>query len=131
MRQVVCAILKDERGRYLAAQRASGSMAGKWEFPGGKIEFEETPQQACERELAEELGVQVKAGQVVLQHQIDIATRQFELLFIEAHWVQGEFKAKEHAALRWLRPAELSELDWLDGDLPMVEMLQSSRTELK
>ena len=56
MRQVVCAILQDERGRYLAAQRASGPMAGKWEFPGGKIEAGETPQQACERELAEELG---------------------------------------------------------------------------
>ena len=94
MRQVVCAILQDERGRYLAAQRASGPMAGKWEFPGGKIESGETPQQACERELAEELGVQVEAGQVVLTHQIDIAASQFGLLFIEAQWVQGEFKAK-------------------------------------
>ena len=130
MKQVVCAVVQDEEGRYLAAQRASGSMAGKWEFPGGKIELEETPQQACVRELEEELGVLVKAGQVVLTHQIEIASNPLELLFIEAHWVQGEFKAKEHAQLRWVKAADLSALDWLDGDLPMVEMLQSSRTEL-
>ena len=124
MRQVVCAILQDERGRYLAAQRASGSMAGKWEFPGGKIEEGETPQQACERELSEELGIRVVAGQVVLTHHIEIGENTFELLFIEADWKGGELIPLEHAALRWVRAEELSGLDWLEGDLPMVEQIQ-------
>lgn len=124
MRQVVCAILQDERGRYLAAQRSSGSMAGKWEFPGGKIEAGETPQQACERELSEELGIRVVAGQVVLTHQIDIGQNTFELLFIEAYWKGGKLIPLEHAALRWVRAEELSGLDWLEGDLPMVEQIQ-------
>ena len=131
MRQVVCAIVQDEKGRFLVAQRASGSLAGKWEFPGGKVENGETPQQACERELEEELGVQVKAGNVLLTHQINIASGAFELLFIEARWLWGEFKAKEHAELRWLRPTDLSELDWLDGDLPMVEAIQRHPAGLK
>ena len=124
MRQVVCAILQDERGRYLAAQRASGPMAGKWEFPGGKIEAGETPQQACERELNEELGIRVAAGQVVLTHHIEIGQKAFELLFIEADWKGGQLMPLEHAALRWVRAEELSGLDWLEGDLPMVEQIQ-------
>ena len=124
MRQVVCAILQDERGRYLAAQRASGSMAGKWEFPGGKIEAGEPPQQACERELNEELGIRVAAGPVVLTHHIEIGQNAFELLFIEADWKGGKLIPLEHAALRWLRAEELSALDWLEGDLPMVEHIQ-------
>ena len=131
MRQVVCAVVQDEEGRFLAAQRASGLLAGKWEFPGGKVEGGETPQQACERELAEELGVQVEAGEVLLTHQINVASGAFELLFIEAQWVLGEFRAKEHSELRWVAPADLSELDWLEGDLPMVEIIQEHPAGLK
>ena len=124
MKQVVCAILQDDRGRYLAAQRASGSMAGKWEFPGGKIEEGETPQEACERELQEELGIQVAAGEVVLSHSIEIAEKAFELLFISADWKGGKMTPAEHAAVRWIRPEDLRVLDWLEGDLPMVERIQ-------
>jgi len=124
MIQVVCAIIQDERGLYLAAQRASGSMAGKWEFPGGKIEVGETPQQACERELQEELGIQVSAGEVVLSHLIEIAEKAFELLFIEADWKGGKMTPAEHSAVRWIRPEDLRVLDWLEGDLPMVERIQ-------
>lgn len=131
MRQVVCAIVQDEEGCFLAAQRASGSLAGKWEFPGGKMEDGETPQQACERELAEELGVQVKAGKVLLTHQIKMASDAFELLFIEAQWVRGKFRAMEHAELRWVKPTSFSELDWLEGDLPMVEAIQRHPVGLK
>ena len=124
MKRVVCAVMRDELGRYLAAQRAAGPLAGKWEFPGGKIEEGETPQQACERELQEELGIQVAAGEVVLAHSIEIAEKVFELLFIEADWKGGKMIPAEHLALRWVRSEDLRALDWLEGDLPMVERIQ-------
>ena len=63
-------------------------------------------------------------GQVVLTHQIDIGQNTFELLFIEAYWKGGKLIPLEHAALRWVRAEELSGLDWLEGDLPMVEQIQ-------
>ena len=60
---VVCAVIR-EKNSFLCVQRASGSLAGKWEFAGGKVEEGETPQQACKRELFEELEITVKAGEV-------------------------------------------------------------------
>lgn len=130
MRQVVCAVMQNDRGMFLAAQRAYGSMAGKWEFPGGKLEVGETPQQACERELFEELGIRVKAAETIFSNHIEVGSDSFKLLFVRAEWLSGEMSPAEHKELRWVCHNELHSLDWLEGDIPMVKWLQARSSPL-
>lgn len=124
---VVCAIIC-ERGRYLCVQRSKGKLAGKWEFAGGKVEIGETPQQACERELLEELSITVKAGEVLFENTIQIEEVLYNLLFIEAEVRYGVVSLIEHSDYKWVETASLHKLDWLDGDIPMVKWIQRELT---
>ncbi|MGW1172335.1 NUDIX domain-containing protein [Kitasatospora sp. NPDC002543] len=114
------------RGRVLAARRsAPESVAGRWEFPGGKAEPGETEAQALERELLEELGVRARA---LTRLPGAWAVRPgLELRFWAAELLAGEPRALEdHDALRWLGPDELDAVDWIDHDrdvLPHVARL--------
>lgn len=113
-------------GRVLAARRSTpAAVAGRWEFPGGKAEPGETEAQALERELLEELGVQARA---LTRLPGAWAVRPgLELHFWTAELLAGEPRAlQEHDALRWLGPAELDAVDWIDHDrdvLPHVARL--------
>ena len=120
---VVCAIIKDQQNRILCVQRGQGSLKGKWECAGGKVEEGETPQQACERELLEELEITVRADEVVFTNEIQIQEKAYNLLFIEAYILSGEITLNEHKEARWVEKESLLELDWLEGDIPMVNQL--------
>ncbi|MEU9121394.1 (deoxy)nucleoside triphosphate pyrophosphohydrolase [Streptomyces sp. NPDC048506] len=107
-------------GRLLAARRsAPPALAGRWELPGGKVEDDETPQQALERELREELGVEAAVveripGEWVLRPG-------FVLQVWSARLVSGVPKPlQDHDELRWLLPGEEDQVDWLDQDRPAV-----------
>ena len=125
---VVCSIIRDQQNRILCVQRGQGSLKGKWEFAGGKVEEGETPQQACERELLEELEITVRAGEVVFTNEVQIQDKAYNLLFIEAEILSGEITLTEHSEARWVDKDRLNELDWLEGDLPMVHLLQKTTT---
>jgi 8-oxo-dGTP diphosphatase len=124
---VVAAALVDSDGRVLIAQRPDGKqLAGQWEFPGGKVEAGETPETALIRELEEELGITVKqaclAPFVFASHTYE----SFHLLmplYLIRRW-DGEPEAREHKALKWVRPNDMRNYEMPPADLPLVAWLQ-------
>ena len=124
---VGAAILRD--GRVLAARRtAPAEAAGRWEFPGGKVEPGETPEAALVREVVEELGCRVEvtgwlAGEVPIgaSHTLAVAL---------ARLVDGEPDPVEHDLVRWLGAAELGDVDWLEADRPFLAELRDTLTTL-
>jgi 8-oxo-dGTP diphosphatase len=124
---VVAAALIDAQGRVLVQQRPAGKQhAGLWEFPGGKIEPGETPPAALVRELAEELGIRVDpAALTALTFASEPAgERQLILLLYRVAQWQGEPRALEAAALRWVTPAALRTLPMPPADTPLVAVLE-------
>ena len=122
---VVCAVIQNEKNEYLCVQRGFGALSGKWEFPGGKIEPGETAHDACSRELKEELDVFAQAGETLFEHMFHADKKRFRLIFLKTEILSGVIELKEHKQLLWLKASELVQLDWLDGDWPMVERLSS------
>jgi 8-oxo-dGTP diphosphatase len=109
-------------GRVLAARRtAPPAAAGRWEFPGGKVEAGETPEQALVREIAEELscGVEVVGW---LAGEVGIAERHVLTVGL-ARLVDGDPEPREHDEIRWLAADELDSVDWLEPDRPFLDEL--------
>jgi 8-oxo-dGTP diphosphatase len=126
--RVVAAVLRDERGRVLIAQRPAGKhMGGYWEFPGGKIAPGESGEQALARELAEELGVSLRRCHPLLQLRHDYADRVVELDVFMVDDYCGEPAGLEAQALKWVAAAELGGQALLPADRPIVEVLNSHR----
>lgn len=123
---VACALI-DPDGRVLIAQRPAGKqMGGLWEFPGGKMEPGERPEEALIRELSEELGITVKEPCLAPFSFASHAYPDFHLLmplYVCRRW-EGEPQAKEHTALKWVRPKDLKDYPMPPADLPLVPMLR-------
>lgn len=124
---VVCAILMRD-DRFLVAQRPEGKrLAGLWEFPGGKVEPEESPENALHRELMEELGCSVTvslAGPPFL-HAYDWGSIRLLPFICHLEGLSPEPQAHEHQALRWVFQKDLSLLNLAPADLPIVEWLNN------
>jgi 8-oxo-dGTP diphosphatase len=118
---VGAAIVRD--GRVLAARRTTpAEAAGRWEFPGGKVEPGETPDQALVREVDEELGCTVDVVRW-LPERVAIGTRHV-LTVAVARLVSGEPVPSEHDRVRWLAAAEVCDVDWLEPDRPFLPHLR-------
>jgi 8-oxo-dGTP diphosphatase len=124
--RVVAAVLRDEHGRVLIAQRPAGKhMGGYWEFPGGKIAPGESSEQALKRELAEELGVSLRRCHPLLQLRHDYADRVVELEVFAVDDYGGQPAGLEAQALKWVATAELGGQGLLPADRPIIEALNS------
>jgi 8-oxo-dGTP diphosphatase len=122
--EVVCAVLFDPTGRILAAQRAPGKpLAGKWEFPGGKIEPSESPEAALQREIREELGCEIELGVALPAVYHAHANSTITLLPFVARLVHGSPVAHEHAALEWVALDSAHALDWAEADRRILAAL--------
>jgi 8-oxo-dGTP diphosphatase len=123
--RVVAAVLRDERGRVLIAQRPAGKhMGGYWEFPGGKIAPGESSEAALARELAEELGVSLRRCHPLLQLRHDYADRVVELEVFAVDDYAGQPSGLEAQVLKWVAAAELGGQALLPADRPIVEALE-------
>ena len=121
-----CALI-DVDGRVLVCQRPEGKqMAGLWEFPGGKVEAGETPEACVIRELNEELGIKVTQACLAPFVFASHAYEDFHLLmplYLCRRW-EGFVQRREHAALKWVKPAELADLPMPPADAPLAAYLR-------
>jgi 8-oxo-dGTP diphosphatase len=113
-----------EGSKVLAAQRSNAmSSPMKWEFAGGKVEPGETHQQALQRELKEELGIEAEVGESLATGRSDQDDHIIFLHVYEASVLQGEPVAFEHARIRWVEIDGMGELDWAEADIPACKEL--------
>lgn len=120
---VAALIVRD--GRLLIARRPEGKhMAGRWEFPGGKLEKGESPEKAIEREIREELAAEIRAGRVYQAIAYSYPEKDVLLLFYAASVVSGEPRPVEEAEIRWITLEELDEYTFAPVDAMLVERLK-------
>jgi len=120
----VTAGIVEENGLVLIARRKPGKhMAGKWEFPGGKIEKGESPEQSLARELQEELDVHARIGELLCCASYDGEGITLELLVYRVEGFEGTPVLREHEEIRWVPPRELLSYDLADSDRRVVETL--------
>lgn len=124
----VAAGLIFDQNRLLVCQRdARGSFASKWEFPGGKLEPGEGYEGALRRELKEELGIEAGQLSEIFRHQhLYPKIAKVNLRFFRVEYYSGELKNLVFQEIKWVPIKELPQIDFLDGDLPIVQKLVSS-----
>ena len=109
------------QGRVLATRRATGTLAGLWEFPGGKLEPGESPQECIERELMEELGITVRAESFLARNVHAYEAVSISLSLYVMTVLGGSPELREHDQSRWLAGDELHSLCWAPADIPLLE----------
>ena len=128
MKRVAAAVIEQD-GKILLAQRKRGdALAGKWEFPGGKLEPGETPEECLRRELREEFCVETEIGAFVCSSRFEYKHATIELLAYRARHVSGEFRLNEHDRIDWVEPGKLLGFDLASADVPVVEALLKERS---
>ena len=127
--RVVAAIIKaiNENGDPIifATQRGYGDLKGGWEFPGGKIEEGETPQEALVREIKEERETEIIVGELIDTIEYDYPTFHLSMDCFCAEIVSGDLVLKEHEAAKWLTKDELDSVEWLPADMSLIEIIRS------
>ena len=121
--KVAAAVICDE-SRVLATQRGYGEFNGMWEFPGGKIEINETPEEALKREVMEELDVKVRIEEPFCAVEYDYPTFHLSLTCFICSIVEGKLTLKEHKSAKWLSAEELDTVEWLPADAEIVMLLK-------
>ncbi len=106
-----------------ATQRGYGDFKGGWEFPGGKIEEGEMPQEALKREIIEELDTEIAVGELIDTVEYDYPTFH---LTMDCYWceiIKGNLELKEHEAARWLTKEQLGDVEWLPADVTLIRKI--------
>ena len=128
--RVVAAIIKavSEKGEPIifATQRGYGDFKGGWEFPGGKIEEGETPQEALVREIKEELETEISVGELIETIEYDYPTFHLSMDCFWAEIVSGGLVLTEHEAAKWLTMDELDSVEWLPADVTLIERIKDN-----
>ena len=122
--RVVAAVIVDN-DKVFATQRGYGDYQGGWEFPGGKIESDEMPQEALIREIKEELDTRIEVGSLIDTIEYDYSTFHLSMDCFWAKVVEGELVLKEHESSKWLSKDELDSVDWLPADVALIKKIKT------
>lgn len=121
----VCAAILHHEGRILATQRGYGDFKDGWEFPGGKMEPGETPEDCIVREIKEELNVDIVPEELLMTVECDYPAFHLTMhCFWSSIAADEQVELLEHEAAKWLQPSELDDVQWLPADLEVVECLK-------
>lgn len=127
--RVVAAVIKaiNENGEPIifATQRGYGDFKDGWEFPGGKIEEGETPQEALKREIMEELDTEISVGELINMVEYDYPTFHLSMDCFWCEIVKGDLVLKEHEAAKWVTKEQLNSVEWLPADIKLVENIST------
>lgn len=123
--KVVAAIIVEDN-KIFATQRGYGDFKGGWEFPGGKVEAGELPQEALVREIKEELDTEIEVGDLVDTIEYDYPNFHLSMDCFWAKIVSGDLILKEHAAAKWLAKDELDSVEWLPADITLIEKIKNN-----
>ena len=121
---VAAAVIFDEQGRIFATQRGYGAWKDYWEFPGGKTEPGETPEEALRREIREELDSEILVEEKLISVEYDYPEFHLSMDCFKARVLRGGLVLKEHEAAKWLRREELGSVNWLPADKSIIAMLK-------
>ena len=125
--KVVAAIICDdmkEKNKIFATARGYGDLKGGWEFPGGKLESGETPQQALIREIIEELDTEIKVGELIDTVKYDYPTFHLSMDCFWAEVKAGHLELKEAEAAKWLTKNQLDSVTWLPADILLIDQIR-------
>lgn len=121
---VIKAVNENREPIIFATQRGYGEFKDGWEFPGGKIEEGEAPQEALKREIMEELDTEISVGELIDTIEYDYPTFHLSMDCFWCEIVNGDLVLKEHEAARWLTKEKLDEVEWLPADVTLIEKIR-------
>ncbi|MDP3790513.1 MAG: (deoxy)nucleoside triphosphate pyrophosphohydrolase [Candidatus Omnitrophota bacterium] len=126
-RQVAAAVIEKNSKILIAKRRSGDTLGGKWEFPGGKIEPGETPEECLTRELKEEFDVETEVEGFLLSTTFRYFLIPIELLAYKVKHISGEFKANEHDEIMWVSPNEFDSYDLVNADKPIAKVILEAK----
>lgn len=121
---VIKAVNKDGKPIIFATQRGYGEFKDGWEFPGGKIEPGETPQQALKREIKEELDTEIAVGEIIDTIEYDYPAFHLSMDCFWCEVLSGDLVLKEHEAAKWVDKELIDQVDWLPADVTLIDLIR-------